>query len=362
MTRLLPSQTHFRERAFTLTQLIGVLSVLAILASVVAPTAIKRIDQAARDAEETSLSAMSEALMQYSLNSRGITSASNFPIVVASYLNAKTNATLTNKRRLNRVFMSDPALSINGAGLPFTQSSTGTPTRPTTVRAMFVSSVAKALPAVVTNFDNIWTTAKGAIPSSLSSWGGRGEDLIVERVEFAPQFHKVVLMNVERTAVGIYGIDNFATNGLPAQTNFVGYYLDGTVLNLCQSDGTVSYRETIRNDVSFVYQAGLWGSQVNPDSNVNGDFGQLVDRFLQGPAPCDPDAMSTQRAVVNVFYDYLWGYSDWAFGDSTAVPIIPSFAGSGTNNTPQYPSYSVVYDAQSHLSGSTKSFTKNLIQ
>jgi type II secretory pathway pseudopilin PulG len=362
VTRIIQSPRKIGRQAFTLVQLIGVLSVIAILASVIAPTVIKRVDQAARDAEETSMAAMSESLMQYSLNSRTITSASNFPVVVASYLNVKTNTILTNKRGLARTFFSDPALILNGTNLPFAQTSAGIATRPANIRAMLISSVAKALPSAVTNFDDLWITAKGIIPTSLTNWGGRGEDLVIARIEFAPQFHKVVLMNVERTAAGIYSIDSFPNNSLPAQTNFSAYYLDGTVLNLCQSDGTISYRETVRSDVSFVYQTGLWGAQVNPDNNSNGDFGQLVDRFLQGPAPCDPDAMATQRAVVNLFYDYLWGYADWAFGDSKAVPVIPPFAGSNTNNTPQYPSYTVVSDAQIHMSGSQKSFILNLIK
>jgi type II secretory pathway pseudopilin PulG len=356
------SQNRNRKRAFTLIQMIGVLSVIAILVSVMAPTVAKRVDQAVRNAEETSLAEISESLVQSTLISRSIPVAANFPTTIAAYLNENTNRVRANKRGLPRLFLADPSVSIGGAGLPFTQTSAGVATRPTAVRALIVSGVAVPLPNVVTNFNNIWTTAKGAVPTSLSSWGGRGEDLIVERVEFGSLFHKVVLMNVERTAVAIYGIDNFATNGLNGHAQFSAYFVKGTVLKLCQSDGTVNYTETIVNDVSFVYQGGNWGPQLNPDENDNGDFGQLVDRFLQGPAPCTPDANATQRSVVNAFYDYLWGYADWAFGDSSAVPAIQSFAGSGVPNTPQYPSYSVVSDAQSHLSGSTKSFTQNLIQ
>jgi len=350
-------------RAFTLLQMIGVLSVLAILASVITPVAAKRIDAAARDAEATSVAAMSEALVQSCLNTRSIPVATNFAASIADYLNQKTNNVRLNKRGQTRLFMADPALSINGSGLPFTQTTNGVPTRPTSLRLMIVSSVGKALPGTVTNFDNIWTTPKNTIPSSLTNWGGLGEDLTVERMELSPLFHKILLMNVDNApAVATYSIDGFATNSVAAHTNFTAYYLDGTALSLCQTDGTVSFREIVREDVSFVYQGGNWGLQLNPGGNDNGDFGQLVDRFLQGPAPCDADKYATQRSVVNAFYDYLWGYADWAFGDATAVPVIPPFAGSGGPSTPNFPSFSVVNAAQTHMSGSTASFTQNLIQ
>ena len=124
---------------------------------------------------------------------------------------------------------------------------------------------------------------------------------------------------------------------------------------------TLDTAETIQADVSFVYQNNRWGRGMGADEDEIGDFGQLVDLFLRQPAPCDADFGATQRAVVNAFYDYLWSYSDWAFGNPGAVPPVPPFSGANTSSSPQYPAYSVVVKAQSHLSGS-QSFTKNLIK
>jgi type II secretory pathway pseudopilin PulG len=358
-----PLKSVRNTRAFTLIQLIGVMSVLAILASVITPVVAKRVDIAGRDAEATSLAAMSEALVQSSLNTRSIPVATNFAAVIATYLNQTTNAIRANKRGFARVFMADPNLDIGGAGLPFTQTAAGVSTMPAGVRLMFVSTIAKALPVGMTNFDNIWTTPKDTVPTSMSTWGGRGEDLIVERIELGPQFHKLILMNVDNSpAVAIYSIDSSATNSVAAHSRFAAYYMDGTILTMWRPDGVVDFRETLRADTSFVYQNGKWGRQLTSADDGTSDFGQLVDRFLQGPAPCDPGSKATQRAVVNAFYDYLWGYADWAFGDGSASPPIPSFAGSGLPSTSQYPSYSVIYDAQTHLSGNTASFAKNLIE
>lgn len=347
------------KSAFTLPQLIGVLSVMAILVSVIVPVASKRLDEAARDGEAANLAAMSEALEQSILATRTIPTTANFATTIASYLNMEVNAVSTNKRKFARLFMADPAMSM---ALPYAQGVAGASALPTGVRLMLVSSAAKALPAGMTNFNDIWITPKNSIPGSVTNWGGRGEDFVVERIELGPRFHKVLLMNVDvAPAVGFFAIDN-ATNSVAPASPFSAYYMDGTVLSVFKPDGTtVDFRETIKDDVSFVYQNGKWGRQLSSSDDNSGTFGQLVDRFLRQPVPCDPGAGATQRSVVNAFYDYLWGYADWAFGDPTAVPPIPPFAGAGGSSTPNYPSYSVVNNAQTHMSGSTASFTQNLI-
>jgi type II secretory pathway pseudopilin PulG len=357
-----PRNASRSRGAFTLIELVGVLAVLAILASVMTPVAVKRLDVAARDGESSSLAAMAEAFVQASLTNRAIPTTNNFPQLIASYLNEPTNTVRINKRGLGRVFMADPNLSINGGGLPYSQTAAGTTNLPSGVRFMIVSSVAKALPTL-TNFNDIWITSKGSLPSSLSSWGGRGEDLIVERIELGPLFHKIVLMNGEfAPAVAKYSIDNSVTNSIEGLTRFSGYFMEGTVLNMFRPDGVVDFREVIQNDFSFAYKNGRWGSDLGSSGDDDGGFGQLVNRFLQQPVPCDPASGATQRAVVNAFYEYLWGYADWAFGDTSAVPPIPPFAGSGSPSTPNYPSYTVVYNATTRVSGSAASFTGNLIK
>jgi type II secretory pathway pseudopilin PulG len=354
-----------RASGFTLAQLIGSLSVLAILVSVITPVAIRRIDQAARDAEATSLAALSEAYLQTAIKTKQFVAATNFPQTIAAYLNVPTNNVRINKRGYTRVFMADPNLSINGGGLPYSQTDAGSATLPTGTRFLFIGTAAKALPAITvntTNFNSIWNAAKNTVPSALSSWGGRGDDLMIERLEVGPQFHKIVLMNIEHApTTGYYQIENFGTNALAGQTRASAYYIDGTTISFYQNND-LNFRETIREDESFVYQNGKWGRRMTSEEDNSGDFGQLVDRFLQQPVPCDPNVGSTQRAVINAFYDYLWGYSDWAFGDPKASPVVPPFAGSGQPSTPKYPSYTVLYNAQNHMSGNTASFTQNLIQ
>jgi Tfp pilus assembly protein PilE len=362
--------TRNRLTGFTLIEMIGVASVAAILMAVATPVVTKRIDQAARDAEGTSLSEMAEALVQSSLKARQIPAAADFPVAIAGYLDVHTNQVRINKRSLNRVFLAHPSIS---PALPYTQTTNGT-SYPTNARLMLIGSVAKALvmPAnTAANFDDIWNTPKNTVPTSMTAWGGRGEDLIIQRIELAPYFHKLLLANVDPAPlIGRFAVDSTVTvwtNAvLPWVSNspnnrFASYFMHGTVVDFYRSDSTLDYPATIYEDTSYVYQNNRWGRQLYIDEDEIGDFGQLVDRFLQQPVPCDPDFGATQRSVVNAFYDYLWGYADWAFGDPAAVPTIPPFAGAGGNFTPQYPSYSVANNAATHLSGGA-AFTDNLIQ
>jgi hypothetical protein len=203
----------------------------------------------------------------------------------------------------------------------------------------------------------------------LSSWGGNGEELVVERIELAPSFYKVVLLNLEPPSKPArYSIDNNSVTNVPSGSRIAGYFMAGTVLSFYRSLGTngtdfvLDFPERIQGDVSFVYQNGRWGRNLSVSDRDDGTFGQLVDLFLQQPVPCDADSGATQRAVVDAFYDYLWGYADWAFGNPTALPPVPPFSGANTSSSPQYPAYSVVQTAQVHLSGAQQSFTDNLIK
>ena len=358
--------------AFTLIELIGVLALIALAVGAAAPLALKRMDVSARDAEISSLKTLSEAYVQSSLGSRQLPILTNIPQQLATYLTEPTNRVLFNGRKLRRVFMAHPNWSMNGGGLPYVQGTRGLTNTPSSanMRLMILSSVSRALPTInQSDFDNIWSTPDKTVPSSLSSWGGNGEDLFVERIELAPYFHKVVLLNLEPpSAVARYSIDNHAVTNVASGVRIAGYFMEGTVISFYRSFGTngtnfvLDFPESIQSDVSFVYQNGRWGRNLSVSDRDEGTFGQLVDLFLQEPVPCDPDSGATQRAVVDAFYDYLWGYADWAFGNPTAVPPVPPFSGASTSSSPQYTAYSVVQTAQVHLSGAQQSFTDNLIK
>lgn len=365
-----PPASH--RSAFTLVEVIGVVAILALLVAVAAPTIIKRLDAAARDAEAENLKVISEAYVRSSLSTRQLPTVALIPQQVAAYLDETTNKVRVNQRGRNRAVLAHPDLSLNGSGLPYVQTNRGLTNNPSSANArlMVISSVGPSLPTInSSSFNDIWNTPDRTLPATMSSWNGRGEDLLVERIELARRFHKVVLLNIEPpNFTARYAVDNNAVTNVASQTRLMGYFMEGTTLQFFRSTGTnatdyvLDFPETILSDVSFVYQNGRWGRNLNVGDDDEGNFGELVDLFLQQPVPCDPDSGATQRSVVDAFYDYLWGYADWAFGNPSAVPPVPPFSGADTSSSPQYPAYSVVVTAQNHLSGSQQSFADNLIK
>jgi type II secretory pathway pseudopilin PulG len=365
------------ESAFSLIEFIGVLTILALIAAAAGPTFIKRLDYAAKTAEKAALTSFTNALVTGCLANNVIPAATNMHLTVAQVLNCNSSQVLANSRGFTRLFISDPDLSISGAGLPYTQGSAGASTPPSSARVVIISTISKALPTTITpntaQFAEIWNAPADTIPSALSSWGGRGEDLQIERVNFAPLFFKLLLKNVDSgtNAIpnrGYYALQDYGIVYVQPTNAFSAYYLDGTMLALYRSDGTsADTREILHGDISFLYQKHKWSRRLDGSDDVIGIFGELATEFIKPPAPPDPEFGSTQQAVLNLLYSFLTAYGNWAYGDTSSVtnksgtvisPSVPTYAGGGSGSGGNYPGWSVLSEAQDKLD----KFTVNLIK
>src|SRR5687767_9364003 len=151
-----------RAEGFSLIELIGVLAILAALAAVLGPTLLKRLDHAAKTEEKKALASLTNALVTGCLSSNQIPDAANVPKAIAKALNCNESQVTVNARGFTRLIITDPAVSISGAALPYTQSTAGASTPPSNARAVIISTIAKALPAITPDaaeFDEIWNTA-----------------------------------------------------------------------------------------------------------------------------------------------------------------------------------------------------------
>lgn len=144
---------------FSLMETIAVLAIMGILAAAIAPNAIRALDHAAIEAEQTTLATFSASLKQYVIDQRALPQATNWAEAISSYADLSEAAVATNRRSQNRVYIEDPG------------------TDPAE-RILILSSLRSGLSLPSANtintaaeFDDIWDTPEGELPSA-TSWGG----------------------------------------------------------------------------------------------------------------------------------------------------------------------------------------------
>lgn len=347
---------HLTNRAaFTLLEFIGVVAVLALVAAMLAPVVIKRMDRAALTRETADLAAMAEGLEQHILRNQTIPAPATLAQDVGNEMSLSAGDIATTPRQYNRVFLADPSLQLGGGGLPYTQTTNGTP-RPFTARLMMISTIAKPLPTITSGqFNNIWDTPEGTTPSGWTTWTGQGEDLRIKRINLEPLFHQLILINHDDDAVGQFSIGNSGPMSVP--TNGLGwnsFYLDGTVIGLHDEFGAIQARDILKQSISYVFEFGKWRGQVLEGRvpRLGGlGFGFEVEEFLNSPLNPGARFGGTQQAVVDQIYSYMFIYTLWANDN-------PCFARHLSGNLTQVPHYQMLLKAQPLLD----SVSVNLIQ
>jgi prepilin-type N-terminal cleavage/methylation domain-containing protein len=340
--------------AFTLLELIGVLAVIAILASFLAPVTVRRIDRAAWIKEITTLSSMGDALTQRALKTGTIPDQNGWVQAVASELSLATANVATNARLRPRAFLVDRSGWL-GAAVPWDQSLAPLTTAPTNTRLMIVSTLAGTnLPAALFSlpsaaiFNDLWGAPQNTLPTNAvwADFKGTGEDILVQRINLDSLFHRLVLANLDsgatpRAAIGTNG--QVSINYAPAGTAFL---LESTLLSLYDTNGNLVSREVIRSDVSRLFQNGVWRAELDSSTATN-DFSTIAAAFFAAPAP--PASICPwnpgPKGVMDTFAAYMFAYAAWA-NES------PCFAYHGQNNQKFVPEATV-------LNGCTNFFSQN---
>ncbi len=335
----------FPRAGFSLLELIGVLAVLAILASLLVPVFVRRIDQAARVRDAAELSGMATALRSYILRTGQIPDQPNLVSALANEMAVSATQILTNSRNFRRAFLVDPNLWI-ASGLPYVQSSITNGTGTTdangvaiaglNLRVLVLSSLAVPLPATI-DFSNAWSTPDGSIPSTWT-WSGRPDDLKIQRVDFTPLFKRVILNPVDTFHFGSLAIES---GGQESFTNPVtqvlsnSWYLLGTALRLYDTNNPpgMQMKAVVQSDTSYVFENGAWRGQlagwgtngpipVSPSPAAN-----LFTMFSANlsAAPLNPNAFGTNGnstlAILGDFYTFMTNYNSWAQGGFVGLPM-----------------------------------------
>lgn len=252
-----------------------------------------------------------------------------------------------------RRFLVDPELRLGTEAdqtVPYVQTAEGS-LEPVNSRAMIVSSVASDVPEDLA-FAETWDLADGEVPAG---WAVDPEDVFIQRLDLRGSFHRVILNNVDRENESLHAVDGSEIQIIESQGRREAWFLHGTAITFYYATGDLEAREVIREDVSYVHENGKWGRQmVYGERPPWGSFGELVQAFLDAPAPPDPKFGATQQAVVDEFNEYMWTYAIWAIGEP---PLIAPFEKGGTTSDTQVPSIRILTDCAARMA----SFTYNLI-
>lgn len=329
---------------FTVVELVGVLAIVAILAGLLAENLLEKMRLAAQETERTSLATLASTLEQYVIRTKSIPAVSALPATLAADLAVATERVANTAQGNPRWIWADPECRIgtNAVGtLSYVQSAQGSTVQPQRLRLVILSSVGAPLPAAVTSptstqFAQAWNTVRGSVPEFLSStWGGRPDDLNVQRVEIGTLFCRVVLENLDGNYDAWYSVDE--TNNLASipkltglvSNNRIFWLVRGTVLNFHYPDQTLQAREYIMDDVGYTFENGRWGRYLRYGPNrSSGWFGEMVDKFLAAPPP--PGATrryATQQWVIDAMYHFLYCFGQWSLDNFYGGPPWPHIPG-----------------------------------
>ena len=337
------------RRAFSLIEMIGVLAVIAILVAALAPSFVRQMDKTAGDQESAALKSFGDALQSSIMRKRYIPSATDWASTVATESGVDVTAVTASPRRQPRFFLIDPNLSIAGvAGLPYTQSSAGSFTKPVSPRLIILSSVGTPLPSGVVSgaptaadFTNIWNSADGTVPLApvFAGWVGSTNDLKIQRVDLSTLFVRLQLAWVassHKWPSYSIDVDNWATSISVTNASYdgPGYFIQNSILHLYNDPshanpggGYLDSRQILIRDNTFSYDQDTWRGSISGEGFLAGlDIASVVNRYLAAyPNVRAQNGTGQQAIVVQSMINFMDRYNDWAtagFPSGTAASYV----------------------------------------
>jgi type II secretory pathway pseudopilin PulG len=340
------------RRGFSLIEMIGVFTVLALLALALTPILIKQFDRIAAEKETAQLKAIAEAFRQGIMTTKRIPDQNSWASMIATNLGLTSDQVRTNERRVARVFFADPRLELGsaGSGLEYVQTMNGSAIPPTNyTRVMILSSLSQPIPTFSTQdpillaqyFSDLWNSQEDVPPSWLTTswaWTGKPEDLKIQRIHLANLFVQLTL-NKDANNSGLYSIDG-TTPAAPPRSPFVAYFIDGTKLELFDlASQALQHGEILHTSKSFDSVLGSWraekflGRTIQHPDPV--DLQLAADAFFSAPqnpgrkmlpGGTDPTTTNVFNGMISYMSNYVyWSKSDPAFVYDTGAgsPYIP---------------------------------------
>ena len=337
------------RRAATLVEMIAVVAILAILAAALLPRLIKRIDTATRAQEAAHLAAIRDGLLLKVLRTATIPDYTTWQAAAADWSRLPVSQIATNGRRYARLYFRQTGPTP--ASLPYAQTNTGT-TKPGNLRGIVVSTLAgdrfnaANCPAPAggvlsdSDFNTLWNTPEGGRPTAglWANWNGLGEDFLAQRIEYAPLFHHLILVNRDTNSpwFTINGSSEIAVPNNPGNNlGWDSYYLDSAIVALCDTNKTVETRLVLTRDLSFVFEKGYWRVEImglRTGNSAADDFADQAGSFLAAPWVSTAAKGADQQSAVVCMYSFMYTYTLWA----NQWPHFPSHGISSQVQVPEY--------------------------
>ena len=314
------TQANRKRAGFSLMELIGVMAVTAILASVILPSLIRQVQIQAAKNESAFLDRIGRALEDHLRRNKTFPDETTWTQAAASEMGVPVAEVLESPQQSQRLYVIDPALRLGTANgtLPFSQTSAGS-TEPVSPRVMILTSMDGTKPIPLSSgvidqddFEALWTLPTGSVPTEWSNqWQGSGENLKVHRINLTPLFQKVFLNNYDSTDPGKFSIEGGTQQVVPS-TGVEAFFVEGTVLGLHDSSGNLVTRQILNRFAAFTYERDTWRGQVHQGLKLSGDeVYNATTLFALSASNSDAQAGATPGAVIDRFTDFMNRYVEW---------------------------------------------------
>lgn len=327
------------SRGMSLLEMIGILGIIALLAGVALPVAIRILDRIAADREIAALKTIGEGLQTAIVRSRSVPNPAYWVSFVATHAGMDADTIDRTPRKRLRVLVPDPASTFLNQNptqpVIYAQTTAGLAAVPVKSRLILLSCLGGQLNVGTLDeaqFETLWST--GTLPGIFT---GRPDDLKMQRIDLSRLFVKLAIgtyavgENFDPVPIklGQYSIDGGTTNfalhgGAPA-----AWYLRGTVLRLFTQEKipVPDHTHILNADVSFVYEDSEWRTSILGMSVVGkGDLSSVVEDFLKAYPNKDAkyytssDPYAPQRRVVTTMKDFMAAYRAWELAGANPAP------------------------------------------
>lgn len=264
-----------QRRGFSLIEMIGVLAILTIMASTIAPNLLRRMLEATATKEEKSLQTLADGLMTHVQTWQTIPGAASWATNLATAVGLSPTDILyadpANPTGSRRIYMISPEFTpANGTDPVFSSTAAGS-IAPTNARIMIISCTKRGLTLPVTSgkaansaanrnrFNNVWNWSLNpftkAPPTGWpAAWNGNGHHLHVQRINLASAFCRLTVSNPGfPSEIPFAQFNQGATHAFDVTNAVDAYYLRGTTIRLYRHDTPYAGAPVTPDELNLVH-------------------------------------------------------------------------------------------------------------